>query len=400
VTSGSNQITDEWIEHHFDVYSPDLAPELHSTLARARSLCPVAFSDRHEGYWVVTRYEDVLSVAQDWQTFSSELGIGVPRQPGGSPFKILPVTVDPPLQRTFKRLINAYFTAAAVAPWEAATRQLVTSLIDGFIDRGECDFMADFARPFPGLAFFELALHAPAADLEMVNHWATMASLPGEEQGTHLLNLAGWIGQLVEQRRQDGPRGDVIDGVMDAQIEGRPITPEEVVGTVQLLVLGGLETTAGVLGMAMQRFCDQPEIPAQLRDRPDLIPTAIEELLRLDGSFACIGRTARTDAVIDGHKIAAGDPVIMYWVSANRDEAEFENPESFDLNRPRNRHVAFGAGPHRCTGSNLARLNLRVALEELLRRMDDFRLQPDAHIEYHTAFNRAPLSVPITFTAR
>jgi cytochrome P450 len=319
----------------------------------------VAFSDQHEGYWIVTRYEDVLRVAQDWQTFSSELGIGVPRQPGGSPFKILPVTVDPPLQRVFKRLINAHFTAAVVAPWEEPTRQLVTRLIDGFIDRGRCDFMADFARPFPGLAFFDLALHAPADDLDEVTHWATMASVPGPDQGEHLMNLAGWIGGLVEQRRSDGPRGDVIDSVLNAEIAGRPITVEEAIGTIQLLVLGGLETTSGVLGMAMQRFCAHPEIPEQLRANPELIPTAVEELLRLDGSFVCMGRTARTDAEIAGRKVAAGDPVIMYWASANRDPDEFEDPEKFDLTRPRNRHVSFGAGPHRCTGSNLARLNLR-----------------------------------------
>lgn len=392
-------ITDEWVERHFDHLSPELARDFHPTLARARSRCPVAHSDQHGGFWVVTGYEDVLRVAQDWKTFSSELGITVPAPPGVKQMKILPVTVDPPLQRTFKRLVNVHFTPDRIAPWTEPTRELTGRLIDAFIERGECDFMSEFARPFPGLAFFGLALHAPAEDLAEVSHYATMASqthLP--ESRDCLLKLAGWIARLVERRRAEGPRGDVVDAVMNAEIDGRPITREEMIGTLQLLVLGGLETTAGVLGAAMLRFCAHPEIPALLRERPDLIGPAVEELLRLDGSFVCIGRTARHDAQIDGHDVGAGERVIIYWASANRDEAEFPEPDAFDLARPVNRHVAFGAGPHRCVGSNLARMNLRIALAELVRRLTDIKLEPGADIGYHSTFNRAPLSVPITFT--
>jgi cytochrome P450 len=393
----ARQITHEWVEQHFDHLSPQFAREFHPTLTRARSLCPVAHSDAYGGFWVVTRYEDVLRVAQDWQTFSSELGITVPSPP--SSMKILPVTIDPPLQRTFKQLINAHFTPAKIELWTEPTRELVNHLIDAFIERGECDFMTDFARPLPGLAFFGLALHAPADDLEEVNHYAAMASLTHlPESRECLLKLAGWIGTFVEQRRKDGPRGDVVDAVMNADIEGRPITREEVIGTIQLLVLGGLETTAGVLGAAMLRFCAHPEIPALLRARPELIGQAVEELLRLDGSFICIGRTARHDAEIDGHRVKAGERVIMFWASANRDEGEFTEPDDFDLDRPRNRHIAFGAGPHRCVGSNLARMNLRIAVDEIVRRLGDAKLRPGADIDFHSTFNRAPLSVPITFT--
>lgn len=213
-------ITDEWIARHFDHLAPALARDLHPTLARARSLCPVARSDAHEGgFWVLTRYEDILAVAQDWEAFSSELGITVPN--AGPMMKILPVTVDPPLQREFKRLVNAHFTPAKVAPWEEPTRALVNQLIDEFIERGECDFMPAFARPLPGLAFFTLALHAPVDELEQVNAWATTASLshlPQSRDG--LLKLAGWIGQFIERRREEGPQGDVVDAIMNAQIEG------------------------------------------------------------------------------------------------------------------------------------------------------------------------------------
>ena len=398
-------ITDEWVTRHFDHLSHELALNLHPTLAKARSLCPVARSDAHEGgFWVLTRYEDILAAAQDWETFSSELGITVPFNPPPDPsMKILPVGVDPPLQRTFKRLVNAYFTPAKVAPWEAPTRALVNRLIDGFIERGSCDFMTEFARPLPGLAFFELALHAPAEDLAQVNDWATRASLT-QEEGAHeaLRSLARWIGGLIARRQArdaggQGPRGDVIDAVLAAQIEGRPITLPEAIGTIQLLILGGLETTAGVLGAAMLRFCEHPEILAQIRQDRALIPAAVEELLRLDGSFICIGRTARHDTSIDGHQVKEGERVILYWASANRDEAEFPDPDEFDLARERNRHVAFGAGPHRCVGSNLARMNLRVALDVIAQRLHDVTLAPGADIDYHSTFNRAPLTVPITF---
>jgi cytochrome P450 len=396
--SSAGPITDEWVTHHFDHLSPALARDFHPTLARARSVCPVAHSDTHDdGFWVLTKYEDVLNVAQDWETFSSELGITVPAPEVQA--RMLPVSVDPPLQRVFKRLVNAEFTPAKIAPWEAPTRALVDRLIDGFIERGECDFMTEFARPLPGLAFFDLALHAPAEELEQVNHWATQASLSVlQDAQDGLMKLAGWIAQLVEQRRAYGPRGDVVDVVMKAEIEGRPITPEDIISTIHLLILGGLETTAGVLGAVMLRFCQQPEIPALLRQRPELIPQAVEELLRLDGSFICIARTARHDAEIEGHQVKEGERVIMYWASANRDPDEFTAPDTFDLDRERNRHVAFGAGPHRCVGSNLARMNLRVALGEVVRRLTDVKLKPGASIDFNSAFNRAPLSVPITFT--
>jgi cytochrome P450 len=397
---GPNALSDEWVAEHFDHLSPEFAQSLYPSLAKARRLCPVTHSDEYGGFWMASRYEDVLAIAQDWETWSSELGITVPYQEPPAGMKIMPVSVDPPLQRTFKRLINAYFTPKAIAPWEEPTRALVNRLIDRFAAAGQCDFMGALARPFPGLAFFDLALHAPAEDLTEVNDWATAASLPHlPESRDSMLKLAGWIGNFINARRQSGPRGDVVDAVLDADIEGRPITVAEAIGTIQLLILGGLETTSGALGMTMQRFCAHPEIPETLRARPDLIPDAVEELLRLDGSFICIGRTARRDTEVGGQRIRAGERILIYWASANRDEAEFDRPDEFIIDRPRDRHIAFGAGPHRCAGSNLARLNLRVALEEITRRLGDFALDldRDERIDYHSTFNRAPETVPITF---
>jgi len=388
---------EHWCAHHFDYLDPDLGASLPATLARMRAHCPVAHSDSYDGFWVITRYEDVLAVAQDWQSFSSAHGLSV--IPSKGVVRNLPVEADPPEQRIFKKLINPYFTPAAVAPYEAPTRALVTRLIDAFIGDGECDFMAAFARPLPSLAFFDLALNAPAEDLEHVAYLASKSSTPNDpEAGECWAGLYAWIKAFVADRRDAPPRGDVVDGVVNATIDGRPITEDEVIGTVQLLILGGLETTAGALGQMLNRLCAEPGIPAQLRANPERIPAAVEELLRLDSPFIAVGRTAMADAVVGGERIGPGDKVLLYWASANRDEGEFADADRFDLDRARNRHFAFGVGPHRCAGSNLARLNLRIALEELVGRLDDLRLAEGAEVHWHSTLTRSPLALPITFT--
>lgn len=395
--AATEPITDEWCRDHFDHLSSELAADFHPTLARMRARCPVAHSDRYGGFWVATGYEDVLRVAQDWDTFSSAQGLTVP--PAPIAVRNIPVEVDPPAHRAYKRIINAHLTPAAVAPWEQRTRDLVTRLVDGFVEAGRCDFMADFARPYPALSFFDVAINAPAGDVEKVAYLASKSSAPNDPDAAECwAGLSQWIRDFVERRRQEPPKGDVVDAIVTADIEGRPITSDEIVGMVQLLVLGGLETTAGALGSMMVRFCREPAIPGALRRSPQLIPRAIEELLRLDGPFVAIARTVTRDTELGGQPVKEGEKVVISWASACRDEQEFSDPDAFDLDRASNRHLAFGAGPHRCAGSNLARLNLRVALEELLARLDDLRLDDGADVHFHTTFTRSPLEVPITFT--
>lgn len=396
-TASSGPLPADWWREHFDHFAPELAGHLYETLKQMREQCPVARSDQHDGFWVVTRYEDIMSVAQDWATFSSAHGLTV--TPSPTVVRNLPVEADPPEQRIFKRLINPYFTPAVVSVLEQSTRQLVTRLIDNFIESGRCEFMGDFARPFPSLAFFELAISAPPEDVDRVAYLASKSSTPKDPEAAQCwLGLYNWIKEFVAKRRDERPRGDVVDAILRAEIGGRPITEDEIIGTVQLLILGGLETTASALGLIMYRFCNQPEIPAMLRRQPELLAAAVEELLRLDGPFIAIARTAVRDGLIGGQAVKAGDKVLIYWASANRDEAEFPRPDDFDIDRERNRHLAFGVGAHRCAGSNLARLNLRVALEELLARLHDVALPDSFEIEYHSTVTRSPLTLPLTFT--
>jgi cytochrome P450 len=390
-------LTDDWCEHHFDHLSVELAQDLPAVMARLRARCPVARSDQHGGFLVAASYADALNVAQDWATFSSAHGLSVAKSP--TVVRNLPVEADPPEQRVYKRLISPYLTPKAVAAWEGPTRALVTRLIDAFIGDGQCEFMDAFARPLPSLAFFQLAINAPAEDVEKVAYLASKSSTPNDPAARECwLGLYEWITGFIERRRSQPPLGDVIDGVLSARIDGRPLTEDEIIGTVQLLILGGLETTASALGLMLVRFSAQPEIPALLRERPDRIPDAIGELLRLDPSFVSVARTAVRDAELGGHPVRTGDKVLIHWASANRDAAEFADPDVFDLDRERNRHLSFGVGPHRCAGSNLARMNLRIALEELLGRLGDIRLAPGAEVRYHAGLTRSPRRVPITFT--
>ncbi|NKQ54429.1 cytochrome P450 [Amycolatopsis sp. K13G38] len=390
---------DDWCAHRFDHLSAELAANMPETMARMRELCPVAHSEAYGGFWVVAGYEDVLAAAQDWRTYSSAHGLSVTRAP--TVVRNLPVEADPPEQRVFKRLVNPYFTPAVVAGWTKPARALVGRLLDEFLDDGACEFMDAFARPFPSLAFFELVLGAPPAEVPRVAHLASRSSVPNHPEARECwLGLYDWIKDFIAARREQPPRGDVVDAVLGAVIDGRPITDDEIIGTVQLLILGGLETTAGALGLMFHRFCREPEIPALLRARPELIPRAVEELLRLDPPFVSVGRTVVRDAELGGRTVKEGDKVLIHWASANRDAAEFADPDTFDPGRERNRHFAFGVGPHRCAGSNLARLNLRVALEETLRRMDDIALADDTEVRFHAGLTRSPLALPIVFTVR
>jgi len=399
---------DEWCLHHFDHLSAELAQVMPDTMARMRRLCPVARSEEHGGFWVVSCYDAALAVAQDWPTYSSAHGLSITANPGL--IRNLPVEADPPEQYIYKRLVSPFFTPSAVARLEARTRDLVDGLIDrligdeteGSATEGRAEFMDAFARPMPSRAFFELAINAPAGHLDRVSYLASRSSTPQDPRARECwLGLHQWVRDFVSQRREQPQRGDVVDALIRADVGGRPITEEEIVGTVQLLILGGLETTAGALGLAMVRLCRDRELQQALRASPDLIPGAVEESLRIDPSFVCVGRTAVRDAELAGQAIAAGDKILIHWASANRDPGEFPDPDRFDPGRQRNRHLAFGAGPHRCVGSSLARMNMRIALAELLRRLEDIRLDdscPEQAIRYHAGLTRSPLSVPIRFT--
>jgi cytochrome P450 len=397
--AAGNVLTDDWIAEHFDHLSPELSPVFDDAMERMRSQCPVTHSDKHGGFWIVARYEECLKVLQDWQTFSNAQGVSIPMRRSDPPLP--PDEFDPPIHREYKRLINAYLTPAVVGRNEAATRRTADKLIDAFVEDGHCEWMSSFAHQYPRLTFFESILHAPAEDIDQLNEWVDIVTTQRANDDYLEVNrlLVAWIERFVQQRRSQTPKGDIVDAVMNAEIEGRPITRAGILGTVQLLMFGGFDTTAAALGSIMVRFARDADLPARLGREPALIPDSVEEFLRLDSPVVAMARSVVRAVEIGGKHFNKGDKVLFHLSSANRDRGEFENPAELDLDRDRNRHLAFGAGPHRCAGSSLARMNLRVALEQVVSRLHDIRLQPGAEpIRYMTAFTRHPLAVPISFT--
>lgn len=397
----AGELDDDWYAHHYNHLDPRLGKTLHASMALMRERHPVARSEELGGFYVVSRYADVLNVAQDWATFSSAQGVTIPGFADSTP--AIPEMIDPPLHTTYKRIINPWFRPATVREHEDAVRVVVNELIDDMIDdvetNGRTDFIERFARPLPGIVFFRMYLHAPESELAEVNKLATIASIPSLEMLPAREKMLEWITGFVADRKASGPVGDVVDAILEADIDGRPITDDEAIGMIQLLLFGGLDTTAGALGMSMVRFTQHPEIPAFIRAHPEQLDNAVEELLRLDGPFIAIARTVTRDTEVSGCPMKAGDKVLLSWASANYDEAEFRCPADFDAQRESNRHLAFGAGPHRCAGSNLARMNLRIAFSELVRRLPDVRLAvPVEEVEHHSVFSRVPKSVPLTFT--
>jgi cytochrome P450 len=392
-------IDPQWLSSHFDHLSAQVGSTLYESLDYLRNYCPVALSDAYDdGFYVVTRYEDVLAIAQDWQTWSSAEGFTIPYR--GKPLMpILPEQADPPIQREYKKLVNYWFRPAMLTQNERPVRAMVHDLIDTFIEDGACEFMDAFARPMPGRTFFDLIMHASPEEVGTVGRDAELAAAPQHpEQLPAIGRITQWMGNFLESRRNGPPQDDVVNAILHAQIEGRPITEYEALGLVTLLFFGGLDTTAGVLGNVMIRFCQNPEIPQLLRAHPELVPQAVEEMLRLDGSFISIARTATRDTELNGVAIPKGKRVLISWASANRDERQFACPAEFDAHRTANPHIAFGAGVHRCVGSNIARMNLRIAITELTQRLVDIRLDQDpSTLEFFTSFNRVPKSVKITF---
>lgn len=396
-----NPLSADWFRHQFNHFAPELADQLIPTLANMRADSPLTYSQEFGGFWIATRYKDIQRIALDWESFSSEQGMVVPYFPDMIKIPVIPEAIDPPQHGYFKELITRHLTPQAVAAHIDATRHIINELMGDFIDQGHCEFMEAFAKPMPGRILFERYLNAPHEDLAELTELASVVSAPlTEESFKAREEILEWVKSFVKQRQQQPRRDDLVDTILHADINGRPITDIEVLGIIQLVIFGGLDTTSGALGHMMLRFCQQPDIAKQLAEQPERIPAAVDELLRLDCPFTCIARTATRDVDIGGQTIKQGQRVLMYWQSANHDEEVFDNAQAYDLDRNNSkRHMSFGTGTHRCAGANLALLNLRLSIEALVTRLGHFQLIIDtSSVQYHPGFSRAPKQVPIRFT--
>lgn len=340
------------------------------------------FSPSYGGYWVLTRAADIREAFQRPEWFSSSI-TGIPPLP--RPRQLLPLELDPPEHGEFRHPLAPVFSPKAVSLLEPRIRERCVTLVDGFAADGKCEFMSAFAVPFPTTIFVEL-LGLPVEETDRFVAWNRALVHAHDEPGLRAEAkeaIAGYLDELVSRRMAEPPRRhDLFAVLLASEVHGRVLTKEEMIDYAFLLFVAGLDTVTSALSFSFDYLARHPGPRKQLAADPDLMPGAVEELLRAH-SIVNPARTVTEDLEFAGVCMHAGDRVLLSTVLADRDPEEFDEPATVDFRRSPNRHVAFGAGPHRCLGSHLARLELRVAFEEFHRRIPDYRIEEGAAIQAH-----------------
>ncbi|GAB4210567.1 MAG: cytochrome P450 [Roseiflexaceae bacterium] len=357
-----------------------------------------AFYDPARGAWQVFRYNEVQRVLSDYSIFSSSRGGKVdPADPSTGSLETL-VDQDPPRHRQMRALMLQAFTPRAVARMEPHIRELAHELIDQVIDRGAMDVVQALAVPLPLLVITGL-LGVPKEDRQHLRRLSeAMMAYTTEESARMRQQMQQYFLELSQQRRRE-PREDLISALIAAEVDGIRLTDQEVVNYALVLFVAGNESTTNLIGNAMVCFDIFPEALAAVQADLSLLPNAIEEVLRYVPPTPQFPRIAAVDTQIDGQTVHAGEWVMPWIQSANRDPEAFATPDVFDIHRNPNRHLSLGHGPHFCLGASLARMEARIALEVLLERLGDIRFPHDAPLEPQIGpLSFSYRSVRITFT--
>ncbi len=330
-----------------------------------RETNPVFYSEEYGG-WSVFRYNDVQKVLTDYSLFSSQY-MGEQQ-----PIAMSIINTDPPRHRQLRSLVTQAFTPRRIAQLEPRITQIVNELLDKVQPTGKMDVIDDLAYPLPVIVIAEM-LGIPPEEREQFKHWSD--ELVGETRTpghNPQMEMGMYFYQKIEQRRQE-PKNDLISALIDAQIDGQHLDMMELLGFCILLLVAGNETTTTLLGNALLAFTDHPEAMEELRAHPELLPDAIEEVLRYLSPVKSMYRMASKDTELGGKQIKAGDFITAWIGSADRDEEQFPDPDRFDIHRSPNRHLAFGHGIHFCLGAPLARLEAKVALNLMLERLPNIQ---------------------------
>jgi cytochrome P450 family 142 subfamily A polypeptide 1 len=368
----------------------------HPTFARLRASEPVA-KDADTNTYALMLHEDVIWAERQPNLFSNAQG----SRPNGGPQPSM-IDNDDPAHSSQRRLVAKGFTPKQMSRYEAHVQEVTTRLVDDALAKGTFDIVADIARPLPMTLIGEM-LGAPYGDHEMLQHWSDqmIQGADGPENVTEdVINAAfAWYEYLQKlvSEREKAPGADLVSILVGARDEGS-LTFDEVQGNALLLLVGGNETTRNVITGGLHALLDNREQWNAIVDDDSLIPSAVEECLRWVSPIVCMNRVATEDVEVRGVTIPAGAQALMMYSSANRDERVFVEPDTFDITRSPNQHIAFGFGPHFCLGSSLARLEIRTALEVLSRRAPELRLA-DANMtpDYTaSAFVRGIKSLPVT----
>jgi cytochrome P450 len=354
----------------------------HRRFAALRRDAPVSW--HHEpagrGFWAVTRHADVVRVARDPATFCSGRGLFIDDLPPGDPRDSpgVLINMDPPRHVRYRALVAKGFVPRMIQRMEGHVRDETRRLIDAVAARGHCDFARDLAGDLPLRVILEI-IGVPAEEKAQMLDW-TLTFFRARAQGGAGVDVGALFGsihayacRLAEERRR-APRDDMMTLLAEAEVDGERLTYDEIGSFFSLLLNAGHDTTKNLVTNGMLALVEHPDQRRRLLEDPSLVTSAVEEMLRFAPPVHYMRRTATRDVEIGGQKVAAGDKVVMWFVSANRDEAVFADPDAFDVGRTPNEHVSFGFGEHFCLGASLARLEARVAFEELLRRLPDLEL--------------------------
>ena len=390
----------------YDVFDPTYTANPYPIWADLRNRCPIAHTDRWGGSYLPTRYADVTAIARDIETFPSGNGIAVvpPTAAGGPlsegpilPYGVPPISADPPLHTWTRRLILPWMSPQRVADYEPMTRALCESLIDGFIASGRVDLAGDYAQQIPVRVIAHI-LGVPAEMSDTFTMWVRDVlefAYDAERRTRGVLGVVAFFQDAIAQRRQH-PGDDLISALLHAEVDGQPIEESVVQGMAALLLIAGVDTTWSSIGSSLWHLATHPDDRRRLVAEPEIMPTAIEELLRAY-SPVTMARRLTSDVEYDGCPMKAGNRVLMNFPGANRDPEVFPDPDTVILDRAENRHVAFGAGIHRCAGSNLARMELRVAIETFLSRIPEFSLADPSAVTWAGGQVRGPRSAIAVF---
>ncbi|OBK64886.1 cytochrome P450 [Mycobacterium sp. 1165178.9] len=351
---------------------------------------------------VLSRLADIEMALKHTELFSSNMdAVDL-----GNVRPLIPLQIDPPEHAKYRRVLDPLFTPREMARREPHVTELVNEMIDRFADRGECDFHTEFAVPLPCTVFLQL-LGLPLEDLDQFLVWKDGVIRPEGDSGFDRRHesSAGVAQQIYEyfDRAIDdhiaSPRDDVLSAMIAANFKdeaGQPLSRDELLDICFLFLIAGLDTVTDSLDCFFVYLARHPDHRHQLVEQPDVLPGAVEELLRWETPVLGVARVAIQDVEVGGCPISKGERVSPLLGAANTDPAEFPDPELVDFTRNPNRHRAFGGGPHRCLGSHLARMELRVALREFHRRIPDYEIKPGAELSY-TAALRSVESLPLVF---
>jgi cytochrome P450 len=335
--------------------------------------CPVGHSSKYGGFTFLAKLEDIFAAEQSPDVFAVAPSMLLP--PFGTDVPMIPIDIDPPAHSAYRRILLPLFTPRALDELAPAIRATAHELAAAVAAADVADVSTSFARPLPTIVFSRLC-GFPERDWPKFDAWVddiiyARTEDPGRAWAAGN-GLRAYFDELLTERRGSEPRNDLIGVLLHAQVDGRPLTHDELISYCYLLFVAGLDTTAWAIRASLWYLARTPAAQAQLRAEPDLIPAAAEEFLRTLSPVQAMARTCKADTVLRGREIKAGERVVLVFGAGNRDPDAFENPDEIRFDRRRNRHLAFGGGIHRCLGSNLGRRELVIALEEFLGTVPTF----------------------------